>query len=124
MRGKGRPFKKGQSGNPGGRPKIQADIIELARQKTPEAIETLADIMVNGKQEAARVSAANALLNRGYGCPTQPIATAAQVTVRAEDLTDDELAVIAAQGRPGLAKTVADAKPPLRSWNGGDDTPH
>jgi hypothetical protein len=64
----GRRFKKGQSGNPGGRPKVIADIQELARQKTPEAIETLTDIMINGKQEAARVSAARELLDRVWAC--------------------------------------------------------
>ena len=38
MPGKGRPFQKGVSGNPGGRPKVLGDVQELARQKSPEAI--------------------------------------------------------------------------------------
>jgi len=37
----GKPFKKGQSGNPGGRPKIVGEVKELARTHTAEAIETL-----------------------------------------------------------------------------------
>ncbi|MGB6440326.1 MAG: DUF5681 domain-containing protein [Methyloceanibacter sp.] len=37
----GKPFKKGQSGNPGGRPKIVAEVKELARAHTGEAIQTL-----------------------------------------------------------------------------------
>ena len=41
MPGKGRPIRKGVSGNPGGRPKVLGDVQELARQKSPEAIETL-----------------------------------------------------------------------------------
>ena len=45
MPGKGRPFPKGVSGNPGGRPKVLGDVQELARQKSPEAITTLANIM-------------------------------------------------------------------------------
>jgi Family of unknown function (DUF5681) len=58
----GRPFKKGQSGNPGGRPKVVAEVNELARAHTAEAIETLVSIMTNPKSApAARVSAANAL---------------------------------------------------------------
>jgi hypothetical protein len=66
----GKPFKKGQSGNPGGRPKAIAEVKELARAHTAEAIQTLVSIMTNPKSApAARVSAANALLDRGYGKP-------------------------------------------------------
>jgi Family of unknown function (DUF5681) len=68
------PFKKGKSGNPGGRPKVVAEVKELARAHTREAIETLVSIMTNSKAAAAaRVSAANALLDRGYGKPPQHI---------------------------------------------------
>ena len=70
----GKPFKKGQSGNPGGRPKVIAEVKELARAHTGEAIDTLVSIMANAKAApAARVSAANALLDRGYGKPPQHI---------------------------------------------------
>jgi hypothetical protein len=70
----GKPFQKGQSGNPGGRPKAVAEVKELARAHTSEAIETLVSIMSNPKAApAARVSAANALLDRGYGKPPQHI---------------------------------------------------
>src|SRR5215510_15973519 len=70
----GKPFQKGQSGNPGGRPKVVAEVKELAREHTPEAIRTLVSIMNNPKlAPAARVSAANSLLDRGYGKPPQHI---------------------------------------------------
>ena len=70
----GKPFQKGQSGNPGGRPKVVAEVKELAREHTAEAIRTLVSIMTNSKSPpAARVSAANALLDRGYGKPPQHI---------------------------------------------------
>ena len=70
----GKPWKKGQSGNPGGRPKVIAEVKELARAHTGEAIQTLVSIMTNAKAApAARVSAANALLDRGYGKPLQHI---------------------------------------------------
>lgn len=59
---------KGQSGNPGGRPKEIGDVKVLARQHTPEAIQTLADIMTDTEAPpAARVAAANGILDRGYG---------------------------------------------------------
>lgn len=67
-------FKKGMSGNPGGRPKILAEVRELARNYTDDAINTLAEIMKDKKQNtSARVAAATELLNRGYGKPTQHI---------------------------------------------------
>src|SRR5215468_10481360 len=70
----GKPFQKGQSGNPGGRPKEIAEVKELARQHMPAAIEALVSIMNNSKaSDAARVSAATALLDRGYGKPQQHI---------------------------------------------------
>ena len=41
----GKPFQKGHSGNPGGRPKVVAEVKELARTHTGKAIETLVSIM-------------------------------------------------------------------------------
>jgi len=45
QRGPGRPFAKGVSGNPGGRPRELADVKALAREHTTEAIETLVELM-------------------------------------------------------------------------------
>src|SRR3954468_14680629 len=68
----GRPFQKGQSGNPSGRPKELEEVKELARQHTPEAILTLAKWM-KGSNPKAAITAAIALLDRAWGKPTQPL---------------------------------------------------
>jgi hypothetical protein len=69
-------FKPRQSGNPNGRPKVLADVQNAARDYSTAAIETLAQIMRNPKAPAAaRISAACALLDRGYGKPSQAIET-------------------------------------------------
>jgi hypothetical protein len=81
----GRPFRLGESGNPGGRPKELRDVIELARSHAPEAIETLALIMANPQAPpAARVAAANGILDRGYGRPKETVDHTVRTTL--EDL--------------------------------------
>ena len=40
-------FKRGFSGNPGGRPKDECKVAELARSYTVEAVETLVDLMMH-----------------------------------------------------------------------------
>ena len=68
-------FQKGGSGNPGGRPKETGEMRDLARQHTPQAIEALQCIMNEQQAPAsARVAAAEALLNRGWGRPTAILA--------------------------------------------------
>ena len=54
--------------------KTPTDIRSLARSHTEAAINCLAGIMnKEGAPEAARVAAANSLLDRGWGKPTQPV---------------------------------------------------
>lgn len=67
-------FKPGQSGNPGGRPKAVAVVRDLAREHTETAITALVEIMTTGESAAARVAAAQAILDRGWGKPTQTVA--------------------------------------------------
>jgi len=70
----GKGFMPGQSGNPGGRPKVVAEVRALARQHTAEVITTLLAIMRNPEHDPrARVAAAKEILDRGYGRPSQPI---------------------------------------------------
>jgi hypothetical protein len=52
---------------------IKATLEDLAREHTGAALQTLADICAKGSSESARVAAATALLDRGYGKPKQAI---------------------------------------------------
>jgi|TARA_A200000113_G_scaffold180023_1_gene165745 hypothetical protein len=75
MRDKTGRFIKGYSGNPGGRPKDEYNVIELARSYTTEALETLVELMRDGKDERVRGTAAQALLDRGWGKPKVEVLT-------------------------------------------------
>lgn len=67
-------FEKGESGNPGGRPKGLGDIREMARPHTGTAINKLVAVMNDDKASpSAQVAAASAILDRGWGRPAQTI---------------------------------------------------
>jgi hypothetical protein len=66
-------FAKGKSGNPGGRPKAQRDVMELARRHGPEAILAMVEIARSSPDDKARIMAWDKILDRGYGKPTQHI---------------------------------------------------
>ena len=71
---RGRPFPKGVSGNPGGRPKRTAeevDLIAACKAKTPEALGVIEDLMENSDNDRVRLAAAEYILDRAWGRPTQ-----------------------------------------------------
>jgi hypothetical protein len=85
----GRPFEKGQSGNPGGRPRVPEEVKDMLRAATPKAAKVLVDALDategdvidtdTGERHAGppdwklRLQAANAILDRTAGKATQPI---------------------------------------------------
>src|SRR5262249_6461988 len=61
------------SGNPSGRSRAAADVIEAAREHTVDAIERLAALMQQDDDRDIALSAATALLDRGWGKPAQAL---------------------------------------------------
>lgn len=87
-------FRPGRSGNPGGRPRKDErmrGIEDLARQHSEEALLALVDEAKNGKNESARVAAAVAILDRGWGTPVKRSEAGDPSAFDPRKLTDEQV---------------------------------
>jgi hypothetical protein len=92
-RPRGRPFRPGQTGNAGGRPKEGAGLRDLCRAHSNEAIETLLGIMRNKRAPAAaRLRAVSEILDRGFGRPQQFLETGDEVQRAVDKPSELEIA--------------------------------
>lgn len=80
MRGPGRPFQKGQSGNPGGRPKAAAEIARLILEKTDNgerlvryALEVVDDVNMRALDPKTWAYCHKWLSDRGLGKPPEDV---------------------------------------------------
>jgi hypothetical protein len=80
-------FQKGKSGNPGGRPRALVGVMDQARRHTLEAIRVLLKLM-----RTVRLSAAEAILSRGWGRPIQAFQVDGRfLTKKLSELSDAEM---------------------------------
>lgn len=77
----------GSGRKPGSAPKAEphqkAALADLAQHHTESAICALVEVATNGRSEAARVTAATALLDRAYGRPPQALDVDLEARLRA-----------------------------------------
>jgi hypothetical protein len=64
----GRPFQPGRSGNPGGRPRSEDDVRNLARQHSRRALERII-ALIDSDDPRVALAAAREVLDRAYGKP-------------------------------------------------------
>lgn len=99
------PFVKGKSGNVKGRPKLPDNIDDVrlaARLYTKDSLISLIRLAKSAKSEQVRCSASVALLDRGWGRPSQevtgrgggPIEVAVQSLPDLSHLSDEQLKVL------------------------------
>ena len=93
----GRKFQPGQSGNPGGRPRVVADIRALAQDQGEASIQALIRVRDNPNSPAAAVvAAALAIMDRGYGkaIQRQEHTGADGGPIQTQQIADDRLPVV------------------------------
>lgn len=67
--------------------KATADIRDAAQEYSAQALQVLVDVATSGESEAARVAAANAILDRAHGKPKQGIDANVQAEMVLQVLT-------------------------------------
>jgi hypothetical protein len=109
---RGKPFAKGESGNPSGRPKKTEDEFELEKAceaKAPEALETILDLMQNARQDSVRLAAASYVIERRYGKAVErkEIRTGPLDGIEHDELKALNAAIAAVAGAVGAVPGVA-----------------
>lgn len=87
-RGRGRPFKPGQSGNPGGRPKKVQELAALAQENMPMAILYAAHVGLRDEDGRVAIAAATFLRDTAMG---RPIGTHVDLTKVSDEALQAEV---------------------------------
>ncbi len=66
-------WKPGQSGNPGGRPKLNKEVTELALKEATDAFMRIVEISIGGEDDRVRLQANQYIVDRAVGKPAQAI---------------------------------------------------
>lgn len=84
-------WKPGQSGNPSGRKKTPNEVRDMLKDALEDAVKTLIELSQHAEKDSVRYQAAQDLVDRVLGKPTQPLDVNESNAVRVEFVgsTDD-----------------------------------
>ena len=101
-------WEKGKSGNPGGRPRQNPKIRELAQENSQAALQTLISLMKNPRvAPSTRAAAANSILDRAHG---RPVSSLELSGLDGEKLNPEDSSPQYLRNLNGLARSVASAR--------------
>lgn len=105
----GRPWPRGQSGNPGGRRRKSAadrQIEHLAREASADAFNTVRGLMTSADSDRTRLAAALAIIERAHGKPGELLA---------EPVESPEAATLAEQAEAVMQAALAGRVTPAQA---------
>jgi hypothetical protein len=105
-----RLWQKGESGNPGGRTRDLAEVVGLAREASPRAIQRMIQL-IDSEDERVALMAADKVLERAWGKPREavPENSVKDMTPEQRRQRFSELLAFAAQLKP---PTIPKLEPP------------
>ena len=110
--GRLRPWKPGQSGNPGGLSGRYGAVVHLAREVSPEIMRQLIEIATDsGEETRARIVAMTAILDRAFGKvkEARPGDGVPTITIDSETVSDAQLERLEAAARE-MRRAQGDAR--------------
>jgi hypothetical protein len=102
-----RPWPKGQSARPDTRPSLYVETMRIARQHSPQAIQTLIERMKDADGRIA-VVAANSVLERAFGKPREMKPEEQQAHIDLSSLSGPELQLLLRLVESGRLRSAAE----------------
>jgi hypothetical protein len=94
-KGRLRPFRRGQSGNPSGKGGHYHEIVRIAREASPRAMAVLVQVMDDETEDTrCRLVAIQEILGRGFGKIPAEVKDVAAPALEIESVSEEKLSLV------------------------------